>query len=289
MNVTARQIYGCLGKVLRVNNGFHLFSRSVSSTSSSLVAVTKDDKTRTATLVLQRPPVNSLNLELLQEITAAVKDMEKDKCKGFILASSSPTVFSAGLDIMEMYQTKEERCRAFWKALQEMWRTLYLTPLYTVAAINGHCPAGGCMLSLSCDYSVMISSKATIGLNETKLGLMAPVWFQKLMINAIGFKSAYKALNAGTLFTPQQALSLNLVDELADDSTQVMEQARRQLELGIKVPAFARTSTKYTMRHPHVQELNSYADEEVEGTVKFILSDGVQKTLQVYLDDLKKK
>lgn len=254
-----------------------------------MVSVSKDDKTGTATLVLQRPPVNSLNLELLQEITAAIKNMEKDKCRGFILASNSPTVFSAGLDIMEMYQTKEERLRLFWKALQEMWRTLYLTPLYTVAAINGHSPAGGGVLALSCDYSVMVSSKATIGLNETKLGLKPPVWFQKIFVNAIGFKNAYKALNHGTLFTPQEALSLNLVDELAGDPAQVMEQAKKQLEFGIQIPNFARTSTKYEMRHPHVQELNSYADKEVEDICKFILSDRVQKTLEVYLDNLKKK
>ncbi|CAB1350296.1 unnamed protein product [Coregonus sp. 'balchen'] len=34
-------------------------------------------------------------------------------------------VFSAGLDIMEMYGTSPERCGEFWKAVQEMWLKLY--------------------------------------------------------------------------------------------------------------------------------------------------------------------
>lgn len=34
---------------------------------------------------------------------------------------------------------------------------------------QGHAPAGGCLLALSCDESIMVKSRATIGLNETLL------------------------------------------------------------------------------------------------------------------------
>jgi hypothetical protein len=39
-------------------------------------------------------------------------------------------------------------------------------------------PAGGCLLAMSCDYRVMVKNKFTIGLNETKLGIVAPFWFK---------------------------------------------------------------------------------------------------------------
>jgi hypothetical protein len=39
-------------------------------------------------------------------------------------------------------------------------------------------PAGGCLLAMSCDYRVMVRNKFTIGLNETKLGIVAPYWFK---------------------------------------------------------------------------------------------------------------
>lgn len=35
--------------------------------------------------------------------------------------------------------------------------------------LQGHAPAGGCLLALSCDESIMVKSRATIGLNETLL------------------------------------------------------------------------------------------------------------------------
>lgn len=47
-----------------------------------------------------------------------------------------PKVFSAGLDILEMYGKSPERCGEFWKAVQEMWLKLYSSNMVTIAAIN---------------------------------------------------------------------------------------------------------------------------------------------------------
>lgn len=49
---------------------------------------------------------------------------------------SLPTVFSAGLDILEMYKPEEERLRAFWRTLQDVFMALYGSSLVTAAAIN---------------------------------------------------------------------------------------------------------------------------------------------------------
>lgn len=43
--------------------------------------------------------------------------------------------------------------------------------------LQGVSPAGGCLLSLSCDYRVLANNpKYAIGLNETLLGIIAPFW-----------------------------------------------------------------------------------------------------------------
>lgn len=54
-----------------------------------------------------------------------------------------PKIFSAGLDILEMFQPKEERLHDFWRTLQNMWLQLYMSPLPIVAAVNVnlHCTA----------------------------------------------------------------------------------------------------------------------------------------------------
>lgn len=53
----------------------------------------------------------------------------------FVLQAAS-TVFSAGLDILEMYKPKPERFTAFWTTLQDMWLKLFGSSYPTVAAIN---------------------------------------------------------------------------------------------------------------------------------------------------------
>ena len=75
-------------------------------------------------------------------------------------------------------------------------------------------PAGGCLLSLCCDYRVMQGPKFTIGLNETLLGIVAPFWFKDTMLNTVGQRHTELALQLGTLFTADQALSIGLVDKV---------------------------------------------------------------------------
>ena len=85
---------------------------------------------------MARKPVNSLNLELCTELRKALENAIDLNSKGVILTSTLPTVFSAGLDIMEMYKPDLKRCTDFWHALQDLWLTLYGLGIPTAAAIN---------------------------------------------------------------------------------------------------------------------------------------------------------
>ena len=103
------------------------------------------------------------------------------KIQSVILSSTNPKIFSAGLDITELVAPDNDRLPRFWNSLQQVYIDLYGSRLATVAAIQGHAPAAGCFLAMSCDYRVMsagdtnsdIKKKhvATIGLNETQLGI----------------------------------------------------------------------------------------------------------------------
>ena len=57
--------------------------------SSNLVNVQVNSKTGIATVLMSRPPVNSLNLELVSELTNTMVQIEKDKGKGMIISSVS--------------------------------------------------------------------------------------------------------------------------------------------------------------------------------------------------------
>ncbi|XP_049860175.1 enoyl-CoA delta isomerase 1, mitochondrial-like [Schistocerca gregaria] len=259
------------------------------SSKESLVSVAVNDKTGVATVTMGRPPVNGLNLELIQELTSTLESLEKNKSRGMILTSAFPTVFSAGLDIMEMYRPKADRVRAFWTALQDMWLKLYSTPYPTVAAINGHSPAGGCLLSVSCEYRVMVGPKFTIGLNETQLGIVAPTWFQLSFRNVVKHRDAEMALTLGKMFTTEEALKIGLIDEVASDAKDAIGKAEKFIGQFAKISPVARSMTKVQYRAETINWLVKNKESDLNQFLTFVNDPKVQKGLELYLESLKKK
>ncbi|XP_055936409.1 enoyl-CoA delta isomerase 1, mitochondrial-like isoform X1 [Argiope bruennichi] len=279
------QIYGKLSAP-KLN---HLFKVGTYNCVRNLVNVIQDEKNGTARVMLQKPPVNSLSLEMLNELTSTIKDLEEKKLRGIIISSDSSRVFCAGLDITELYKPSEERLRIFWKAFQTFWKTLYSTPLVTVAAVNGHAPAGGCVMVLSCDHSIMVNSDVRIGLNESLLGFAAPKWVRLLLVNACKNRAAEHALKISKLFTPKEALDFGIVDELVDSSSDLLPKAEEALNQLLKVPALAFQKEKLSFRKPFVDDLISYEDQDTDDVVKVFLQDETQNIIGKYLENLKTK
>ena len=101
---------------------------------------------------------------------------------------SSLLLHAAGNDIKELYapKTTKQRYRQFWTVSNALLARLYSSPLVTVAAIRGACPAGGCCLALCCDVRLMSQETGHIGLNEVALGIPVPLFWARLMTRIIG-------------------------------------------------------------------------------------------------------
>lgn len=69
-----------------------VISRQLSS-ASKLTIIEVDDKTGIATLTMNRPPINALNVELLQDLHKSIQDIESNKSRGLILTSVRPLTY----------------------------------------------------------------------------------------------------------------------------------------------------------------------------------------------------
>ncbi|XP_053606850.1 enoyl-CoA delta isomerase 1, mitochondrial-like [Plodia interpunctella] len=275
---------------LLVNNAKRVLPsvRPMSAKAGPLVDLSVDNE-GIATLTLQRPPVNSLNLDLLQDIDKALDEVTKNKAKGMILTSSAPTTFSAGLDIMEMYKPEMKRVETFWTTLQEVWLKLFGSNFITVAAINGHAPAGGCLLAMSCEYRVMASGKFSTGLNETALGIVAPRWFMDTMCNTISKREAELALTSGRMFSVEEALKVGLIDEVAADKAECVEKSKNFIKKFDRIPPMARAYTKQKIRGDALDWLKKNRQNDLKEFLGFVTSPKVQQSLEMYMQMLKKK
>merc|ERR1712173_224207 len=230
-----------LRKVLKPS--FTSFSKRAAS---SIITDIHPDNDEIAIVKMNAPPINALSRPFLHELEQAIDKLEKDEdIRAMVLTANKPGIFSAGLDIFEMYGKDRDSLGAFWRQLQDTWLKLYQSPLMTVAAINGTSPAGGCLLSISCDYRVMVDHKKfQIGLNETKLGLVAPPWFAKPFVACLGEREAEKALYLGTLYSVAEAKRVGLIDEKIDVKENIIDAAVEKAEQFLEVPDFARIGTK---------------------------------------------
>ena len=237
---------------------------------------------------IEKKPVNSLNIELCNEIIQAINEFESNKsCRGIIFTSKLP-VFSAGLDLLEMYKPNPTRLIAFWKLVQEMYLKIFSSPLIVFSAINGACPAGGCMIAFSSDYRVMANGKQTIGLNETLLGLSAPLWLAESLKLLVGHREAEKMLSLGILSTPMEALKQGIVDQVVPEE-QLLICCTTEMERWLKIPDVGRIQTKKNIRKHHIEQFNSYRDQDLDLFLKEIQQENVQKLLGFYIEKLRSK
>ncbi|XP_061740048.1 enoyl-CoA delta isomerase 1, mitochondrial [Nerophis ophidion] len=274
----------------RVSTSSVFVAQQRKNSTTPKISVDFDQSTGVAVMRMKSPPVNSLSLDFLTEFCISVEKLEMDKsCRGLIITSSLPKVFSAGLDIMEMYGKSPERCGEFWKAVQEMWLKLYSSNMVTIAAINGSSPAGGCLMSITCDYRIMVDNpRYSIGLNETQLGIVAPFWFKDTMSNTVGHRTTEMALALGLLYNPTEALKIGLVDQIVPED-KLMATAEQTMAKWLAIPDHARQITKSMMRKPTLDKLVSKREADIQNFVGFITKDSIQKSLRVYLEMLKKR
>jgi Delta3-Delta2-enoyl-CoA isomerase len=233
-------------------------------------------------------------------LIAAIEEAEcEPKIEALILQSDAKTTFSAGLDIMEMHKPEKDRLYTFWKSFQQLYMILYGSRLACIAAIEGHAPAAGCMLALSCDYRIMAATDTShedvkqhwqpkIGLNETKLGIVAPPWLAQQLIDCVGVRHAELSLSLGTLYSPEEALSIHLVDSVVPLS-EVRAKAVVEAKKWAEIPPHARVESKMLIREPQIEKLSATVEKDLDHFVRFVTNKKVQKDISAYLQLLGKK
>ena len=163
-----------------------------------------------------------------------------------ILLTGAGEVFSAGLDLEEVASLDPPRARRLLDALEGIVESLFLHPAPTVALVNGHAIAGGCVLQLCCDHRVAAADpRARLGLNEVAAGLVFPPKTLAMIRVRLGAPIAERVILGARLYDPAGAQGAGLVDEVAEDARAV---ALARLEALSRHPREAYARAKQALR-----------------------------------------
>jgi len=168
-----------------------------------------------AILKLNRSVTNPLNLKFLWQISEKLQDLRNDSSvKSIVLTSNNSKFFSIGFDIPELYELEKTELTDFYTTYNRLSIDLYTFPKPTVAAIVGHAIAGGCILTLCCDFRIISEGKKFMGLNEIKLGLPVPYPADCILRDLVDTTSARDIMEEGEFSLPDKSLEMGIVDQV---------------------------------------------------------------------------
>ena len=163
-------------------------------------------------LILDRPPLNILTIEMLDQLTAAMRAAIGRPPLLVVITGAGERAFCAGVDIhdhldgreVDMLRAVRDNCAAF--------EELRAHGIPSVALVKGYALGGGCELAALCD-TVIAHENASFGLPEVNLGVFPPVaavYFPTL----IGHNATMRLMLTGETIKAPEALRLGLVHQV---------------------------------------------------------------------------
>ncbi|MCJ7595457.1 MAG: enoyl-CoA hydratase-related protein [Desulfobacterales bacterium] len=198
------------------------------------------------TITLNRPPVNVLNMAMMEEINGVLKAWQGKKDLKLLLFKGQGKCFSAGVDVGEhMGDLAPKMIEVFHR----MFRLLAKFEIPTAASVFSSCLGGGCELAVFCDF-VIAAESAKFGQPEIKVGVFPPIAAQ-IMPRIMGRKAAMDLILSGRIISAKEAHQLGLVNRVVKDEELEKETiafVRPYLELSAEVLRITKRATMAGLR-----------------------------------------
>lgn len=170
-----------------------------------------------ATLWMDRPDVfNAFNEQLIDELTRACEQLDKDAEVRVVVLGGRGTHFSAGADLNWMRraaQASEQENLEDARRFARMLRTLSTLSKPTIARVQGAALGGGTGLAAACDMAVA-TSDAVFSTSEVKFGII-PAVISPYVLRAMGPRHAMRYFQTAERISAERALAIGLVHEVA--------------------------------------------------------------------------
>jgi enoyl-CoA hydratase len=186
------------------------------------------DEDGSATVVIDRPPVNALDLPTLEELHGELGEVRRrDDLAVLVLTAAGERAFCAGADVRETLTEAEADYRAeLWVSILERLTSLEMP---VVAAVNGACLGSGIGLITHTDLRIAVD-RATFGLPEIDVGRSGGAAHLRRLTRE---GTVRRMMLTGKPLSAREAQRVGLVDYLVGESDwpQAVDRLRRELAL----------------------------------------------------------
>lgn len=179
---------------------------------SKLARLTVDVHAPVARLVLRNPPVNVIDIPMMEELAKVIEEIEACSDVSVVVLSGEGRAFSAGVDVAT--HTPDKVAGMLLK-FHAVIRALVASKKVTVAAVRGHCLGGGAELAMVCDIAYTTAS-AQWGFPEIKLACYPPVACTALAA-LVGQKRAAELILTGRTISGIEAAQMGLANRAVAD------------------------------------------------------------------------
>ncbi|WP_026911084.1 enoyl-CoA hydratase/isomerase family protein [Patulibacter minatonensis] len=185
-------------------------------------------------ITMTRPDrMNALHPDLVADLGARIAQVAADPEVRCLVITGTGPVFCAGADlafVRGLGHDAEAIVTQFLEPLSQVLRDLRALRKPVIAAINGHCVAGGLELALACDL-VVAAESARISDGHAKYGLLPAVGGAHHLVRAVGTMKAKEMLFTGERYTASEMQAAGLVNRTVLDEE--LETATTELADGL--------------------------------------------------------
>lgn len=215
---------------------------------------------RIAYLRINRPPLNTLTPNLMENMIAAHDELAKNtEVRGVILHSENDKFFCNGLDPETMLAAGAKEREEIFRTLVEMAVRMYSFPKLELCAIGGHAMAGGAVLGILCDFRFMSEGKHRYCFSEVRVGLTIPAGLLSIITSVIGPRYARDAAMLGNMYRADEAQAIGLVDRVTTPETLLSDATGFLTEL-FEIPDAGMIAVKEQLRAPQLAALKNQDD-----------------------------
>ena len=165
-----------------------------------------EKKDNVAKITLNRPPLNAVNEELLDELKAVCEDIDKDDGIRVVILTGAGKAFSAGRELRAVMEGKEYPGGSRYRTLENLSKPV-------IAAVNGYCFTGSFELAMCADL-IIASEKAVFSDTHARFGILPGGGQTQRLPRIVGARKAKELMFTCDRISAKEAERIGIVNKV---------------------------------------------------------------------------